>query len=86
MCVPVISEPQLTIRRDFSRRKKRRPERSISLRYMIVGSLSRTAIAGALLKKIIGKHLESLAIMACPLIMVGIVMWIVDASMNARIT
>ncbi len=38
-----------------------------------------TAIPAFLLTKIIGKHLESLTIMAWALILGGIVMWIVDA-------
>jgi undecaprenyl-diphosphatase len=42
-----------------------------------------TAIPAFLLSKIIGKHLESLAIMGWSLLVGGIVMWIVDA-MNAR--
>jgi undecaprenyl-diphosphatase len=42
-----------------------------------------TAIPSLLLIKVIGKHLESLSIMAYSLIIGGIVMWIVDA-MNSR--
>ena len=38
-----------------------------------------TAIPAFLLTKIIGKHLESLAIMAWALIVGGVIMWIVDA-------
>jgi undecaprenyl-diphosphatase len=38
-----------------------------------------TAIPAFLLTKVIGKHLESLALMAWALIIGGIVMWIVDA-------
>jgi undecaprenyl-diphosphatase len=41
-----------------------------------------TAIPAFLLTKTIGKHLESLNIMGCALLIGGIVMWIVDA-MNA---
>ncbi|MGA8313258.1 MAG: undecaprenyl-diphosphate phosphatase [Terriglobales bacterium] len=41
-----------------------------------------TAIPAFLLTKTIGKHLESLNIMGCSLLIGGIVMWIVDA-MNA---
>ena len=41
-----------------------------------------TAIPAFLLTKTIGKHLESLHIMGCSLLIGGIVMWIVDA-MNA---
>ena len=37
-----------------------------------------TAIPSFLLTKIIGKHLESLFIMGCSLVMGGVVMWIVD--------
>jgi len=42
-----------------------------------------TAIPSFLLTKVIGKHLESLAIMGWSLLVGGVVMWIVDA-MNAR--
>jgi undecaprenyl-diphosphatase len=42
-----------------------------------------TAVPAFLLTKIIGKHLESLAIMGTSLLVGGIVMWIVDA-LNAR--
>jgi undecaprenyl-diphosphatase len=42
-----------------------------------------TAIPSFLLTKVIGKHLESLAIMGWSLLLGGIVMWIVDA-MNAQ--
>jgi undecaprenyl-diphosphatase len=38
-----------------------------------------TAIPAFLLTKVIGKHLESLLIMGCSLIIGGVVMWIVDA-------
>jgi undecaprenyl-diphosphatase len=38
-----------------------------------------TAIPAFLLTKVIGKHLESLFIMGCSLVVGGIVMWIVDA-------
>ena len=38
-----------------------------------------TAIPAFLLTKVIGKHLESLFIMGCSLLLGGIVMWIVDA-------
>jgi undecaprenyl-diphosphatase len=38
-----------------------------------------TAIPAFLLTKIIGKHLESLPIMGCSLVIGGVVMWIVDA-------
>jgi undecaprenyl-diphosphatase len=41
-----------------------------------------TALPAFLLTKVIGKHLESLYIMGCSLLVGGIVMWIVDA-MNA---
>jgi undecaprenyl-diphosphatase len=42
-----------------------------------------TAIPAFLLTKVIGKHLESLGIMAWSLIIGGVVMWVVDA-MNAK--
>jgi undecaprenyl-diphosphatase len=42
-----------------------------------------TAIPAFLLTKVIGKHLESLSIMAWSLIIGGVIMWIVDA-MNAK--
>jgi undecaprenyl-diphosphatase len=42
-----------------------------------------TAIPSLLLVKTIGKHLESLYIMGCSLIIGGVIMWIVDA-MNAK--
>jgi undecaprenyl-diphosphatase len=42
-----------------------------------------TAIPAFLLTKVIGKHLESLYIMAASLLVGGVVMWIVDA-INAR--
>lgn len=42
-----------------------------------------TALPSFLLTKIIGKHLESLAIMGWSLLVGGVVMWIVDA-MNAK--
>jgi undecaprenyl-diphosphatase len=42
-----------------------------------------TALPAFLLTKVIGKHLESLYIMGCSLLVGGIVMWIVDA-INAR--
>ena len=38
-----------------------------------------TAIPAFLLTKVIGKHLESLFIMGCSLVVGGVVMWIVDA-------
>ena len=38
-----------------------------------------TAVPAFLLTKVIGKHLESLFIMGCSLVVGGIVMWIVDA-------
>jgi undecaprenyl-diphosphatase len=38
-----------------------------------------TAVPSLLLIKLIGKHLESLVVMACSLILGGIVMWVVDA-------
>jgi undecaprenyl-diphosphatase len=38
-----------------------------------------TAIPSFLLTKVIGKHLESLIVMGCSLLIGGIVMWIVDA-------
>jgi undecaprenyl-diphosphatase len=38
-----------------------------------------TALPAFLLTKIIGKHLESLMLMACSLIIGGVVMWVVDA-------
>jgi undecaprenyl-diphosphatase len=43
-----------------------------------------TAIPSFLLTKVIGKHLESLTLMAWALIIGGIVMWIVDAIYGAR--
>lgn len=42
-----------------------------------------TAIPAFLLTKVIGKHLENLAIMGAALVIGGIVMWVVDA-VNAR--
>src|SRR4051812_40871865 len=42
-----------------------------------------TAIPAFLFTKIIGKHLESLYIMGCSLMIGGVVMWVVDA-MNAK--
>ncbi len=42
-----------------------------------------TAIPAFLLTKVIGKHLESLKLMGCSLLIGGIVMWIVDA-MNSN--
>lgn len=42
-----------------------------------------TALPAFLLTKVIGKHLESLYIMGCSLLVGGIVMWIVDV-INAR--
>jgi undecaprenyl-diphosphatase len=42
-----------------------------------------TALPAFLLTKVIGKHLESLAIMGTSLLVGGIVMWIIDA-MNAK--
>ena len=44
-----------------------------------------TAIPAFLLTKIIGKHLENLALMAWALIVGGIIMWIVDAVFSKRI-
>jgi undecaprenyl-diphosphatase len=38
-----------------------------------------TAVPAFLLTKVIGKHLESLVIMGCSLLIGGIVMWVVDA-------
>ena len=38
-----------------------------------------TAVPSLLLIKLIGKHLESLVVMACALIVGGILMWVVDA-------
>src|SRR5207248_3998143 len=43
-----------------------------------------TAIPAFLLTKLIGKHLENLALMAWALIIGGIVMWIVDAVFSKR--
>ena len=42
-----------------------------------------TAVPSFLLTKVIGKHLESLTIIGCSLVIGGVVMWIVDA-MNAK--
>jgi undecaprenyl-diphosphatase len=38
-----------------------------------------TAVPSLLLTKVIGKHLESIQLMACSLIIGGIIMWVVDA-------
>src|SRR5262249_45502066 len=43
-----------------------------------------TAIPAFLLTKIIGKHLESLTLMAWALIIGGVIMWIVDAVFSKR--
>src|SRR5690242_18311542 len=42
-----------------------------------------TAVPAFLLTKIIGKHLESLYIMGCALLIGGVVMWVIDA-INAK--
>lgn len=44
-----------------------------------------TAIPAFLLTKIIGKHLESVYIMACSLIVGGVVMWIVDVLYDKQV-
>ena len=43
-----------------------------------------TALPAFLLTKVIGKHLESLPLMAFALIIGGVVMWIVDAAFGSR--
>src|SRR3954452_3110214 len=43
-----------------------------------------TAIPAFLLTKLIGKHLENLALMAWALIVGGIIMWIIDAVFSNR--
>jgi len=47
---------------------------------LVVAAFVVTAIPAFLLTKVIGKHLESLAIMGTSLLVGGIVMWIVDAT------
>jgi undecaprenyl-diphosphatase len=43
-----------------------------------------TALPAFLLAKVIGKHLESISLMATALIVGGVVMWVVDAVFGAR--
>ena len=42
-----------------------------------------TAIPALLMTKIIGKHLESLVVMGCSLLIGGVVMWVVDVAYGA---
>ena len=50
---------------------------------LVLAAFVVTAIPAFLFTKIIGKHLESLTVMGCSLVIGGIVMWLVDAR-NAK--
>ena len=46
---------------------------------LVMAAFLCTAIPAFLLKKVIGENLESLTVMACALIIGGVIMWVVDA-------
>ena len=80
LCLPIYFAPRLVdLLRDFPR--GRTGERTLATHPLTLTLIAflMTAIPSFLLTKVIGKHLESLYIMAGSLIVGGIVMWVVDA-------
>ncbi len=52
---------------------------------LVILAFAFTAVPSLLMTKIIGKHLESLPLMAWSLIIGGIVMWVIDAIYGAKV-